>query len=925
MNSKEREFEGDLTQKHIKDSFFNKNGQQSPHDTNNNSMINLTMTNQKAFLPKIQINNHSKLNHQSSTTHEINVIDVNNNFTSQVYNYSQHIQSPLSSNKNTNYNNDNYSFVNIKVNDGKNFESQKKNSSNRNFFHKKHLSMPFAANGFDVNLDNSLIQNGLIKIIDNDSSIQKLNLRNNKLELGCSGLTRHGKQKSIIDHYMESQLLHTNLYDQNQRDSIAELGLLQHINHIKRNRNKYLKNQNNKSMMLLNGNQTSTNASTSQVLLQNGFNRFSDCDLNSPSTFMSKQQLINGSLNKSSELIIDRGSQTVLKNKLLIGQLTKSIKEMKQKCINFNTNHPMNQTEKDIRQSIISRNDNIQSGSGSIENLEQRQVNMMDTSQGNLLVKKSEIREMKKQIPIEEVIDRELIQKQAIEKADQLIKMIEIQQSSKKFKFIPDNQPSTGFLGNRKESIVAYKDKDVQKDYLDKHNLQSNIKFENKERLREMNTKFDYRKVRESHISLNVLYNDSINKLKLEEKEFNKEPQPLTFSFKNVTAFTKTIRFEILGQNAQIEALIDENDFNNDIQLQQQEKDEDDQDIQGLKVLSQNSQNPNSKDGSRDGRKKGSKNFQIQIKINEEIEPNTTTNKQRRSALQRRGTMRFGSLLGRMINHRISEQRQDKNDFSSPLQLNFMTPQNLLSTSPKRFASPLQVKEVNNQFKDQLSPSWVKQPTLKLEKRKSTNSGGGKQQNKRTPQNKELRLEMILEQNTRERLLGNKVINVDIKQQRLKKLNKVTQDLQNLDTQLLNESGLISPQFQSQSTNVSPRLQLDKIHNFQKQKLFTKWYLSPTQFSDRCKLIEQKSKPSQERDKNFQDQKTVKDLMAEIKNRYQVPEIEMEHSSSEEDDVYGEDNERKKINSKIGAALGNSLKYQRTYSITKKNSQRTKQ
>ena len=73
-----------------------------------------------------------------------------------------------------------------------------------------------------------------------------------------------------------------------------------------------------------------------------------------------------------------------------------------------------------------------------------------------------------------------------------------------------------------------------------------------------MNTKFDYRVVKESSISLAVLYNESINKLKDEEKELCKEPKPLAFSIKEgKNGGGKTIRFEILGQNAQIEALLE--------------------------------------------------------------------------------------------------------------------------------------------------------------------------------------------------------------------------------------------------------------------------------------------------------------------------------------------------------------------------------
>jgi len=67
-------------------------------------------------------------------------------------------------------------------------------------------------------------------------------------------------------------------------------------------------------------------------------------------------------------------------------------------------------------------------------------------------------------------------------------------------------------------------------------------------------------------------------------------------------------------------------------------------------------------------------------------------------------------------------------------------------------------------------------------------------------------------------------------------------------------------------------------------KLFQKWYLSPRQFSEQCKQIEQRAKPSQERDQKFQDQKTVKDLIGEIKRQYEpskaVEEESLESKSS---------------------------------------------
>jgi len=62
-----------------------------------------------------------------------------------------------------------------------------------------------------------------------------------------------------------------------------------------------------------------------------------------------------------------------------------------------------------------------------------------------------------------------------------------------------------------------------------------------------MNTKFQYQKIKESSIPLYVLYNDSINKLKQEERDEMKDPKPLAFSIKTTKTKVKTIRFEILG------------------------------------------------------------------------------------------------------------------------------------------------------------------------------------------------------------------------------------------------------------------------------------------------------------------------------------------------------------------------------------------
>lgn len=75
-----------------------------------------------------------------------------------------------------------------------------------------------------------------------------------------------------------------------------------------------------------------------------------------------------------------------------------------------------------------------------------------------------------------------------------------------------------------------------------------------------MKTQFTYQLVHESSIPLNVLYNESINRLKVEERAANKEPKPLTFSIKNAqnNAKSKTIRFEVLGEDHKIEANINE-------------------------------------------------------------------------------------------------------------------------------------------------------------------------------------------------------------------------------------------------------------------------------------------------------------------------------------------------------------------------------
>ena len=63
-----------------------------------------------------------------------------------------------------------------------------------------------------------------------------------------------------------------------------------------------------------------------------------------------------------------------------------------------------------------------------------------------------------------------------------------------------------------------------------------------------MATKFQYSKVKESSIPLNVLYNDTINKLKGDERRDNREPKALAFCLRNMDK-GKSIRFEILGEN----------------------------------------------------------------------------------------------------------------------------------------------------------------------------------------------------------------------------------------------------------------------------------------------------------------------------------------------------------------------------------------
>ena len=76
----------------------------------------------------------------------------------------------------------------------------------------------------------------------------------------------------------------------------------------------------------------------------------------------------------------------------------------------------------------------------------------------------------------------------------------------------------------------------------------SNIKFAGATYLSHMSTKINRQAVRASAIPLNVLYNDTINKVKKEEKEMYRNPKPLTFTItENPKNKQKTIRFEILG------------------------------------------------------------------------------------------------------------------------------------------------------------------------------------------------------------------------------------------------------------------------------------------------------------------------------------------------------------------------------------------
>ena len=103
--------------------------------------------------------------------------------------------------------------------------------------------------------------------------------------------------------------------------------------------------------------------------------------------------------------------------------------------------------------------------------------------------------------------------------------------------------------------------------------------------------------------------------------------------------------------------------------------------------------------------------------------------------------------------------------------------------------------------------------------------------------------------------------------------------------QSLKTEGSVSPKSKKPKLKL-PQLsdrQQSELHNsqrFKKKKLFSNWFLSPKQFSQRCKLIEQKSKPSQQRDKNFQDERTVKDIIKEIVVRYKVKDDEFKRSIS---------------------------------------------
>lgn len=64
------------------------------------------------------------------------------------------------------------------------------------------------------------------------------------------------------------------------------------------------------------------------------------------------------------------------------------------------------------------------------------------------------------------------------------------------------------------------------------NNHLSNIKFAGQTYLSNMATKINRQVVIESPIPLNILYNDTVNKVKREEKDLYRSPKALTFTIK---------------------------------------------------------------------------------------------------------------------------------------------------------------------------------------------------------------------------------------------------------------------------------------------------------------------------------------------------------------------------------------------------------
>lgn len=123
--------------------------------------------------------------------------------------------------------------------------------------------------------------------------------------------------------------------------------------------------------------------------------------------------------------------------------------------------------------------------------------------------------------------------------------------------------------------------------------------------------------VKESKIPIKVLYNDTINRMKEEEREQNKEPRPLTFCIRNNNqngskGRGKTIRFEIVGET---EAL---NDAKDEVAIADTDKHmHEDYELHGLKNYS-----GNEIDGKSQGseQKKKTNKFSLMIGNNQQSE-----------------------------------------------------------------------------------------------------------------------------------------------------------------------------------------------------------------------------------------------------------------------------------------------------------------